>query len=356
MHSPSSSRTTPPSTLALVLAFGTIYLAWGSTYLSMKVAVATMPPYAMAGARFLLGGLILYAINSARGILPPTPRQWGEQAFFGVLLLLGGNGLVAWAGQFMPSGVTALLLGMSPLFMVLVEWAWPGGQRPTLMMLAGLGLGLAGAAWLAAPWEHTAAGGLPVHGLLGLLVACVSWAVGSIASRRNARPPHLLVAASVQMIGGGVALLGVSLVSGDAFRVDIAAISRESWLAWLYLVVISLIAFPTYAWLIKNSTPARVSTYAYVNPVVALVLGWWLLDEPMHARTLTAAIVIIASVVLIKLPHAERRAAPAAADAARPSGPVRAGSGEPALVPAHMGTLLRAGGPLEAERAERRAA
>ena len=295
-----------PSTAALVLAFATIYLAWGSTYLGMKVAVETMPPYAMAAVRFLLSGAILLGVGLARGLAWPKPRQWRDNLGVGVLLLLGGNGLVAWAGQFMPSGVTALLLGASPLFMVLVEWAWPGGVRPVGRVWGGLALGLAGVAWLAAPWENPAQGGWPVAGLVALLIACVAWAVGSIASRRSRDPAPVLVAAAVQMLGGGLALAVVALATGEMADFALAEVSRASLGAWAYLVIVSLVAFPTYAWLMQNSTPARVSTYAYVNPVIALFLGWLLLDEALAPRTAAAAALIVLSVVVIKLPAARR--------------------------------------------------
>lgn len=287
--------------MALVLAFSTIYLAWGSTYLCMKIAAGTMPPFAMAAVRFLVAGTLLFGLNAARGLRPPTARAWRDHLGIGVLLLLGGNGLVAWAGQFIPSGVTALLLGMSPAFMVLVEWLWPGGSRPGGVTVAGLALGMAGAAWLAAPWESALDGGLPLGALTAIVAACVAWAIGSIAARRRSGTP-LPVAAGVQMLGGGLGLAAVSWALGEGNALQVTHISRASWLAWLYLVVVALIAFPTYGWLIRNSTPARVSTYAYVNPVVAVILGWLVLDEPISVRTAGATAIIVLSVVLIKLP------------------------------------------------------
>lgn len=295
----SHSPTSHPSTTALVLAFSTIYLAWGSTYLAMKVAVETLPPFAMASARFMVAGLILHAINRARGLPRATARQWRDNTVVGVLLLFGGSGLVGWAGQFLPSGVTALLVGMVPFWMVLAEWIWPGGRRPGAWLLGGLALGFAGAAWLAAPWEHGMAGGLPPGGVLAILGACALWALGSIWSRRAGNPAHLLVAASAQMIAGGVALGIAAIAGGELSALDRIMLDRDSLLAWGYLLVVGLVGLPVYGWLLQHSTPARVSTHAYVNPVVAVFLGWLVLDEPVSPRMIVSAAVIVVSVIVI---------------------------------------------------------
>ncbi|MBE2216213.1 MAG: EamA family transporter [Opitutaceae bacterium] len=311
-----------PSRAALALAFGTIYLAWGSTYLGMKIAVESLPPFAMASARFVLAGAVLFVVSRVCGQAAPTMRQWRENTLVGTLLLLGGNGLVAWAGQFMPSGVLALLLAASPLFMVLVGWAWPGGTRPTSRVLVGLLVGLAGAAWLAAPWRHAGDGGWPVSGLCAALGACVTWAIGSIASHRSRAPAPVLVAAAVQMLAGGAALAITSVACGELAGFDIGTVSRASLGAWLHLFVVSVVAFPTYAWLMRNSTPARVSTYAYVNPVVAVILGWLWLGESMGGHTIAAAVVILAAVIVVKVPsHRLARRRAGAAPRRRPASP-----------------------------------
>jgi drug/metabolite transporter (DMT)-like permease len=292
----------PPSRAALILAFAAIYLAWGSTYLGIRVAVETMPPFLMASTRFLLAGGLLFSFLKLRGAPTPTRFQWRANVVIGIFLLLGGNGLVVWAEQVIPSGITALLIGVSPLFIVLTEWAWPGGGRPTPLTLFALLLGFAGVTWLAAPWESVAQGGLNPGGIAAILVACISWAIGSIYSRHAKHGADPFMASAVQMLGGGGALLITALAHGDFARLDLARITPAAWGAFAYLVSIgSLVGFSTFVWLMKHSTPARVSTYAYVNPVVAVFLGWWLLDEPLGARTLVASAIIVASVATITI-------------------------------------------------------
>lgn len=290
----------PPSTTALVIAFATIYIVWGSTYLGMRVAVETMPPFTMAAGRFLIAGALLYGFVRLRGAAAPTARQWRDNAVIGTFLLLGGNGFVAWAEQFIPSGVTALLIGVSPVFFVLIEWAWPGGQRPSLLTFIGLALGFAGIVWLAAPWEHTAGHTLHTGGLIALIVASILWPTGSILSRHAKNPAPPFVASGLQMLCGGAALLVVAVARGELSSLHPAAISLNSWLAFAFLVLVgSLVGFSTFVWLMKHSTPARVSTYAYVNPVVAVFLGWLILGETVESRTLFAALIIVAAVVII---------------------------------------------------------
>lgn len=289
------------STTALVLAFATIYLVWGSTYLGMRVAVETMPPFAMAAGRFLLAGAILYLFLRGRGTARPTAKQWRQSAIIGLMLLVGGNGMVAWALHDIPSGIAALLIGISPVFFVLIEWAWPGGKRPSLLTTIGLVLGFIGAASLAAPWDDPgAAGPLPMLPMLITIGASFIWALGSIYSRHAKNVPPLFMGSAMQMLSGGLGLLIVAWARGEFSTFALGDISARSWGAFAYLVLIgSLVGYSTFVWLMKHSTPARVSTYAYVNPVVAVFLGWWMLDEPVDAHTLISAAVIVAAVVLI---------------------------------------------------------
>lgn len=290
----------PPSRTALILAFTAIYLIWGSTYLGIRVAVESMPPFLMAAARFLLAGTILFTFLKARGAAWPTARQWRINAVIGTFLLLGGNGAVVWAEQYVPSGLTALLIGVGPLFIVLTEWAWPGGTRPGATTMFALLLGFAGVTWLAAPWENTSHGGLHLGGVSAILVGCVCWGIGSIYSRHAKHGADSFVASALQMLGGGAALLVVALLHGDFAALDVSAITPRAWGAFAYLIGAgSLVGFSTFVWLMKHSTPARVATYAYVNPIVAVFLGWLLLDEPIGPRTLVASAIIIAAVAII---------------------------------------------------------
>jgi drug/metabolite transporter (DMT)-like permease len=289
-----------PSRTALVIAFATIYLVWGSTYLGIRVAVETLPPFLMAGARFLVAGGVLAGWLAVTRGFRVTAHQWRDNAIIGTFLLLGGNGLVAWAEQYIPSGLTALIIGSQPLMMVLTEWAWRGGHRPTLLTGVGLLLGFAGVAWLVAPWENAAAGGLHLGGVTAILVGGVFWAFGSIYGRRVRNPAESLTASALQMLCGGVALMLTAFARGDLAAFSPAAVSARSWLAFGYLILMgSLVGFSTFVWLMKHSTPARVSTYAYVNPLVAVFLGWLILGEPVTERTLAAAAVIVVSVAVI---------------------------------------------------------
>jgi len=300
----------PPSRTALVVAFATIYLVWGSTYLGIRVAVETIPPFLMAGMRFLVAGSLLLAFQRLRGPLRLQPHHWRDNAIVGTFLLLGGNGLVSWAELSIPSGVTALIIGLQPLIMVLTAWAWPGGVRPGKLTLCGLLLGFAGVAWLAAPWEGAAGGALPFGGFVAVLAACVFWAFGSIYGRHTREPAASFTASALQMLAGSVALALVALVRGELTAFSPAAVSAHSWLAFGYLTSVgSLVGFSTFVWLMKHSTPARVATYAYVNPLVAVFLGWLILHEPITSRTLVASAVIVAAVAIITVQKS--RAAPA---------------------------------------------
>jgi drug/metabolite transporter (DMT)-like permease len=294
--------TPAPNRTALVVAFAAIYVIWGSTYLGIRVAVETMPPFLMACVRFLVAGLALFGFLLLRGAPWPSRAQWRTNAIIGSFLLLGGNGLVVWASQTIPSGITALLAGIGPLFIVLTEWAWPGGTRPTFMTIAALLLGFAGVAWLAAPWENSTDGGLNSAGLLAILGACIFWSIGSIWSRHARHGAGTTMAAALQMLGGGAGLAFVALLHGDLGGLDLGSISARSWGAFVYLVTAgSLVGFSTFVWLMQHSTPARVATYAYVNPVVAVFLGWLLLDEAITTRTAVAAAIIVTAVALITM-------------------------------------------------------
>ena len=291
---------TSPSRTALVLAFTAIYVIWGSTYLGIRVAVETMPPFLMAGARFLIAGTLLLAFLKLRGAQWPSAAQWRANAVIGTFLLLGGNGSVVWAEQFVPSGLTALLIGVSPLFIVLTEWAWPGGIRPRAATCGALLLGFAGVTWLAAPWRDASSGGLNLAGVVSILVGCVSWSFGSIYSRHSKHGTDPFLASALQMLGGGAALTIAALLHGDFTQFRFAAVAPGSWIAFSYLVCVgSLVGFSTFVWLMKHSTPARVSTYAYVNPVVAVFLGWLILHEPIDSRTVVASAVIVTAVAII---------------------------------------------------------
>jgi drug/metabolite transporter (DMT)-like permease len=294
---------TTPSSVKVLFAFSAVYFIWGSTYLAILFGIETLPPFLMAGVRFLIAGGLLYAWARLHGrALRPTRDHWIATAVVGLLLLLGGNGLVVWSETRVASGVTALLVGIVPCWMVLLDWLRPGGARPSRQVVFGLMLGLTGLIWLIGPDSLMGGGRADLLGAAAVLLASFSWAAGSIYLRHAKMPPAPFLSTAMQMLAGGAALLVLGLGLGEPWRFDPAAFSPRSILALLYLIVFgSIVAFTAYVWLLRVSTPTRVSTYAYVNPVVAVFLGWALADEALTVRMLVAAAVIVSGVALITL-------------------------------------------------------
>lgn len=294
--------TAAPSTSRLVAAFAAVYLIWGSTYLAIRFAIETLPPLSMAGARFAVAGALLFLWARARGTPLPDRRQVRDSAVVGALLLLGGNGAVVWAEQWVASGLVALLVATVPLWMVLLDWWWAGSSRPSAGVWFGVAWGLAGVALLVSGDSVGGGGGMALAGGLVVLAGSLSWAAGSIYARTARLPVAPRLATALQMLWGGAFLLAAGGLAGEWTAWHPADTSLRSLLALVYLVVFgSLVAFAAYVWLLQVSTPARVATYAYVNPVVALVLGWALAGEPLTARTLVAAAVILSAVVLLNV-------------------------------------------------------
>jgi drug/metabolite transporter (DMT)-like permease len=291
------------SRFALVAAFAIVYVVWGSTYLAIRFAIETLPPFLMAAARFLTAGTVLYAwARLVAGAEKPGRAQWRAAAIVGLLLLLGGNGLVVWSELRIPSGVAALLGGTTPLWMVLIDWLRRGGVRPTGQVVVGLLCGLVGLVWLIGPDSLAGGGRIDLLGAAAVVLAGLAWAAGSIYQRHAPMPSSPSLSTAMQMLAGGVGLFVVGSALGEWHQVDVAAASLRSVLGFLYLVVFgSIIAFSAYVWLLRASTPARVSTHTYVNPIVAVLLGWALADEPLTPRMLVAVAVIVGGVALITL-------------------------------------------------------
>lgn len=297
-----------PTKTALLAGFAAIYIIWGSTYLGIRIAVETLPPFLMAGVRFLAaGGIVAAFIAFTRGFRA-TRKQWRDNAITGGFLCLGGNGLVSWAEQKVPSGIATLIISAGPAFIVLMDWAVHAffrdgrrGTRPAALTFVGLALGIAGLAILVGPDVlATGVGRLDPWRVFGLLAATLLWGVGMLHMRYASNPAEPFTASGIQMLCGGGWLLLASLASGELAHFAPAAITARSVGAWAYLVVFgSLIGFSTFTWLMKHSTPAKVSTYAYVNPVVAVFLGWFVLHEPVSPRIFVAAGIIIAGVAII---------------------------------------------------------
>ena len=316
-----SRQTRGPSRAQLVLAFVAVYVVWGSTYLFIRFAVETLPPFLMGGVRFAVAGAILYLWAKVRGEPTPARVEWRGAAIAGLFLLLGGNGAVVWAEQRVPSGITALLVATVPVWMVLLDWLRPGGMRPRSGVFVGLALGLVGLGLLVGRGALGAdSQGADLAGAAVLLVGSILWATGSLYVRHSHHPSSAIMANAVQMLAGGGALLIVGLAAGELGRFDLAAASTRSLLSLLYLVVAgSLIGFTAYTYLLQVTTPAKASTYAYVNPVVAVLLGWAFAGEAITARTLVAAAVILAGVAIITMAGGARSATATKAGASGPS-------------------------------------
>ncbi len=295
----------PKSRVRLLTAFAAVYLIWGSTYLAIRFAIETIPPFLMAGFRFLLAGAVMYWLVRLRGASRPTGRQWLWAAVVGALLLLGGNGGVVWAEQTVPSGLAALLVATEPLWVVLIDWVRPSGVRPLRGEVVGLLLGFAGVAVLITPVGlFGATFEVDLVGAAALVFAALAWAAGSVVSRHAPAHESSFVATAMKMLAGGVLLVVAGTLTGEWARLELAAITPRSWFALAYLVVFgALIGFTAYIWLLKNTTLARASTYAYVNPIVAVMLGWMLAAEPLNSRVMVAAGIIVSGVVIVVRSH-----------------------------------------------------
>jgi drug/metabolite transporter (DMT)-like permease len=307
----------------IVLAFAAVYLIWGSTYLAIKLAVETMPALLMAGTRFIVAGAALWMIVPGDRGLRPTRKDWGWAFVLGGLMLLGGNGLLSIAESKMPSGIAALLITSVPLWMVLVDWAL-GGGRPKALAVAGILIGFGGVALLAGEnggWEGGKADPLYV-GMV--LVGSFAWAVGSILARKGGIKLPILRAVALQMMAGGILLVVVGTLRGEWATFDPESISNASLAAWLYLIVLgAVVAYTAYGWLLTVQPPSVVSTYAFVNPIVAVALGWLVLQEPVGPRTLLAAPLIVGAVALVIYSKARTDRQKAAATSAEALAPAK---------------------------------
>ncbi len=291
----------PPSTVAVVVALLTVYIVWGSTYLAIAVMIETMPPLLAAGVRFVSAGLIVLALLVAHARLRgvklerPTAAHWRTAAVVGTLLLLGGNGLVVLSELFIASGVAAVLVATTPIFLAvfdsIVTRRWPSG-----LVIGGIVAGIAGVAVLLVPVGGF--GEIDALGIVLVLGAEIAWAIGSIYSRYNPMPRSALLGTGMEMLIGGLALVIGGVLLGELGRTDVADFSMRSIVAVIYLIVFgSIAAFTAYTWLLANVPVSTVATYAYVNPIVAVALGAILLSEPITPRTVIASVLIIGAVV-----------------------------------------------------------
>jgi len=300
---PTGSTTGPPERSTVWLGMLVLYVVWGSTYLGIAIAVTTFPPFVMAAIRFLTAGGVLLGwsmLRSGRSFEWPTRREWRDSAIVGALLIGGGMGMVAWGEQTIPSGIAALLIATMPVWVAVLGGVFLGERLPRLAV-AGIVVGFIGVAILVGPSAVGGDGALDPAGLAAIIVSPLAWASGSLfSSHRAMLPRRPLVSTGAQMVTGGLVLVVMGVFTGEWQTFDPTAISAESFLAFVYLTVIgSLVAYTTYSWLLGVAPLPLISTYAYVNPVVAVILGWIILQEPIDARTLLAGIVIVAAVALI---------------------------------------------------------
>jgi drug/metabolite transporter (DMT)-like permease len=325
-----------PNPLAVWAGLITLYLVWGSTYLGMKVAIDSMPPFVMGVFRFIPAGVILtllVVVRSRGAIRRPSPRQVVDAAIVGLLLLVGGTGFVAWAEQTIPTGVAAVMIALVPMWLAVLGFVFY--REPVRPLLAlGIAIGIVGVGILA--WPAGGAGELDPLGLAVILVAPVSWALGTLyAAKRAVLPGPALLASGIEMTAAGLGFIVVAAVTGEWASFDITAVTPSSWAGIGYLIVMgSLVGYTTFAWLITVASLARVSTYAYVNPVVAVILGFVVLGEPLTMRTLVASVVIVAAVAIIVTARARPTSAPAETHAPAPARLASTAPADEAPVPA----------------------
>lgn len=288
--------------VTLIAAFAAVYIFWGSTYLAIKYAIETLPPFLMAGSRFVFAGSILYIwARLSKDYEKPSLKHWRTSFIVGTLLLLGGNGGVVLAQHYISSSLAALLVATEPFWIVLLGWLWLKGSRPNWKVALGLLIGFVGVYLLIGGQGSSASGGAgQIFGALCVIAAALSWATGSMYGLRASTPKSSVLTSGMQMLSGGAVLTVVGFIKGEATTFNVADVSPNSWFALAYLVIFgSLIGFTAYSWLLKNAEPAMVATYAYINPVIAVFLGWLIAGESFTTQMLVGAGIIVGSVALI---------------------------------------------------------
>jgi drug/metabolite transporter (DMT)-like permease len=283
------------------LALFAVYIVWGSTYLAIRFTVETIPPFLSAGIRFLVSGAVLYILNRLNGNPTPKKVEWRSATIIGLLLLLGGNGGLVWAEQRIPSGIASLFIATTPLWMVLIDSLRPNGVRTNWLTWLGVLVGFVGIALLANPWQsHAGSPPLDPIGMVVLILAALSWSIGSLYSRKASLPSSSLLGTGMEMLAGSVGLFAFSALIGEWSQFDLASVSLLSIGGLIYLIIFgSFIGFVAYTWLLRNAPTPIVSTYAYVNPLVALFLGSAIANESLDTQDIISALIILSGVVLI---------------------------------------------------------
>lgn len=294
---PASAR---PARWLILAAFACVYFIWGSSYIGIHFALDTLPPFIMSGGRFLLGGLLVIGWMRLRGAPLPSRIHWRSAIILGFLMFVLNNGGIVWAEyQGVPTGIVALLIATTPIWVVLLTW-WRGGERPTRRVSAGIFLGFIGAALLIGPANLISDQPFAVLPTVVVLGCAFVWAFGSVYVKTAPLPESALMSTGMQLLAGGVMQMGLSAVTGELAAFNPAAVSAQSWIAMIYLAIFSsIIAFSAFIWLLRVESAARVSTYAYINPLIAVMLGWLLVGETLSPLMIVAAGVIVTSVILI---------------------------------------------------------
>ena len=291
-----------PATWKTLLAFAIIYFVWGSTFLAIRVGVQEVPPLLLAAMRFLIAGLVLYGWMIARGERSPTGRQWMSASLLAVVIFVCDYGLLFWAEQRVPSGVAAVMLATIPVFMALSEIVFLRTQRLTMRLAVALLIGIGGVAVLMS--RSLNLGGSPIDrlGALALIVASISWSVASSLTRKLHLPPSKVMSSGAQMLAGGVFLTLTAAAFGEFRNFHPLTVSRAAWFSLVYLIIAgSIIGFTAYVWLIHHQSPTKVGTYAYVNPVVAVLVGYFLGGEALALRTILGTLFVLISVAVITM-------------------------------------------------------
>ncbi len=300
---PSFEKPLAHSSFTIWSAMTSVYIIWGSTYLAIRFAIETIPPFLMAGTRFLIAGGILYLIRKLLRDKAPSRNEWRSAILIGTFLLVGGNGGVVWAQQYVVSGMTALLVGTAPLWMVLIDLLHPSGHRPNRWAVFGLFLGFIGISFLIGQDQLFHGGAnIDLIGAFVLIVASFSWAIGSLYSRQASLPSSPLLWTAMEMLAGGAGLFLLGILTGELPELNLSGITFRSLAGFTYLILFgSWVGLTSYTWLLRNAPTPLVSTYAYVNPVVAVLLGHLIAGESITVYTVIAATIIIGSVALISI-------------------------------------------------------
>jgi len=289
-----------PRVWKVLLAFAIIYFVWGSTFLAIRVGVREVPPFLLAGMRFLVAGIVLYVWMRARGTPSPSAREWGAASFLALLIFVFDYGLLFWAERRVPSGVAAIMMATIPMFMALAEIVVLRTQRLTPRLGLALLVGMAGVAVLVGHTMSLGEAPVDTRGACALIFAAISWSVAASLSRKMPLPAAKAMSSGVQMLAGGVLLTLTAALLGEFRGFHVHQVSRGAWLALAYLIVAgSIVGFTAYVWLLHHESPTKVATYAYVNPVVAVVVGYFLGGEAMGRRTIAGTLLVLVSVVVI---------------------------------------------------------